>query len=67
MGEERANEAPRSCCDFDPAERAALRAGFARIVAAREEQEWTTAVREAVPALVRAAAEAVALEGPADD
>ncbi|MFD7263368.1 MULTISPECIES: hypothetical protein [Streptomyces] len=55
------------CCDFTPGEREALRAGFARIVAAREAQEWETAVREAVPALVRAAAEAVELEDPADD
>ncbi|MGW9070253.1 hypothetical protein ACWGQT_12520 [Streptomyces yangpuensis] len=61
------DESAHGCCGFTPGEREALRAGFAHILAAREAQEWETAVREAVPALVRAAAEAVKLEAPADD
>ncbi|MFD9520017.1 hypothetical protein [Streptomyces sp. NPDC059979] len=67
MNVERAGVSARRCCDFNPDERAALDSGFARILAAKEAREWETAVREAVPALVRAAAEAVELEASADD
>lgn len=43
---------------FTAEERAELDAGLARILAEREAQEWASAVRAAIPALVRAAAEA---------
>ncbi|MFF5449224.1 hypothetical protein [Streptomyces sp. NPDC012888] len=52
---------------FTAEERAVLDEGLARILAEREAQEWAAAVGAAIPALVRAAAEATERETRADD